>query len=183
MGRICRAACAAAFTLGAAGTMAPALGADTAGAEASSPVTFETPIGPVSCAVDPANPPGPEDITTVPFPRGENITILSIGRILCQTSTLGEVAITGAELPWHLRINAARNRARLHGSRQLALSVKPVSLPSLQCLYQSGAAVGTLGAEGPASVTLTTKRVKLNRAMSNPLCPALGPLSLSVTIP
>jgi hypothetical protein len=149
---------------------------------APGPITFETSIGQVSCGIDPAAEPGPQAIST--FQRGPRLklSILETGALLCQTS-LGEVEVSSAELPWRLNVNTEKGTAALHGGPRLALEARLVELPSVHCLYQAGKATATVLAEEPLSILLSVPKVKLNKRLSNALCPAVGPLSLSVTLP
>jgi hypothetical protein len=63
------------------------------------------------------------------------------------------------------------------------LQAQLVELPNVRCLYQAGHAAATLAQQQPLAVTLSVARVKLNKRMSSPLCPAIGPLSVSLTLP
>jgi hypothetical protein len=146
------------------------------------PITVETSIGQVHCGIDPAAEPGPEAIST--FQKGPRlkISILETGALLCQT-TLGEVEVTSSELPWRLNVNTDKRTAALHGGPRLALEARLVELPSVHCLYQAGKATATVLSAEPLSVLLSVPRVKLNKHLSNALCPAVGPLSVAVTLP
>lgn len=156
--------------------------APSAAFAAPGPITFETSIGPVSCGIDPAAEPGPEAIST--FQRGPHlkVSILETGALLCQT-TLGEVEVTSAELPWRLNVDTGTRTAKLHGAPRLVLEARLVELPSVHCLYQAGKATATVLSEEPLSVVLSVPKVRLNKKLSNALCPAVGPLSVSVTLP
>jgi len=167
---------AAALTL-----LAAALPA-TASADLSEGITIETSAGPVACALDPAHEPGPKAISEAPSRHGQIITVTETGALRCQVPSFGEVEVTGAGLPWTLTLNEKHLTARLKGSRKPALSVAPVALPSLSCLYQTGMVMGTLTLGASPSVNLSIARVRLNRA-SSALCPPLGPLDLNVTLP
>ncbi|HEX4437745.1 MAG TPA: hypothetical protein VH061_13225 [Solirubrobacteraceae bacterium] len=146
------------------------------------PIAFETSIGQVSCGIDPAAEPGPEAIST--FQKGPHlkVSILETGALLCQT-TLGEVEVTSAELPWHLNVNTEKRTAKLRGAPRLVLEARLVELPSIHCLYQAGKATATVLSEEPLSVALSVPRVRLNKHLSSALCPAVEPLSVSVTLP
>jgi hypothetical protein len=149
---------------------------------APDPVTLETSIGQVSCGIDPAAEPGPDAIST--FQRGPHlkVSILETGALLCQT-TLGEVEVTSAELPWRLNVDTEKRTAKLHGDPRLVLEARLVDLPSVHCLYQAGKATATVLSAEPLSIVLSVPRVKLNKHLSNALCPAVGPVSLSLTLP
>jgi hypothetical protein len=154
-------------------------------AAAGEGVTVETPAGPVTCAPDPAHEPGPEAISSTPFAHGEHIAISETGALLCQTSTFGEVEITGTGLPWQLTLNEKTLTARLKGTRKPGLLVQSVALPSLRCAYQAGKVLGTLTPGSPPTVSISATRVRLNKGASTitGLCPALGPLDFDVTLP
>jgi hypothetical protein len=104
------------------------------------------------------------------------------GALLCQT-TLGEVEVTSDQLPWRLNVNTEKRTAALHGGPRLALEAHLVELPSVHCLYQAGKATATVSSTEPLSIVLSVPRVKLNKHLSNALCPAVGPLSVSMTLP
>jgi hypothetical protein len=162
------------------------LGAAVPGATAaglSEGITVETSAGPVTCAPDPEREPGPEAISATPFARGERIAIRETGALRCQIPAFGEVEVTGAGLPWLLTLNEKSLTARLKGTRKPGLLVHPVGLPSLACLYRAGNVLGTIAPGDPLSVSVSVARVRLNKAASSVLCPALGPLSLDLTLP
>jgi hypothetical protein len=160
-----------------------ALAGAAPGVAAAEGIAIETPAGPVTCAPDPAREAGPEAISTAPFARGVTITVHETGALRCQTSTLGEVEITGAGLPWQLTLNEKRLTARLKGTPRPRLLVQSVLLPSLSCLYQAGKVFGTATQGLPPTLSLSVTRVRLNTLASASLCPALGPLSLALTLP
>jgi len=146
-------------------------------------VTIETSAGPVTCAPDPEQAPGAEAISQSPLAHGTKITIQETGSLRCQTSSFGEVAVTGTGLPWTLTLNEKRLTARLKGSRKPGLLVQSVLLPSLACTYQAGKVNGTLAPGTSPSVSVSVPRVRLNTALSSALCPVLGPVDLSLTLP
>lgn len=146
-------------------------------------ITVETSAGPVTCAPDPEHEPGPEAISATPFAHGERIAIRETGALRCQIPTFGEVEVTGAGLPWLLTLNEKTLSARLKGTRRPGLLVHPVGFPSLSCLYQAGKILGTIAPVSPPSVNVSVERVRLNKAASSVLCPALGPLNLELTLP
>ena len=174
-------------SLGVAGAMALLVlvsavpGAAAAGLEEG--ITIETSAGPVTCAPDPAHEPGPDAISATPFARGEHIAISETGSLRCEIPTFGEVELTGAELPWELTLNEKKLTARLKGTRKPAVLITPVGLGSLSCLYQAARVAGTLTAGSSPTVSLSATRVRLNKTASSTLCPALGPLTLSLTLP
>jgi hypothetical protein len=149
---------------------------------APSRITLETSIGQVSCGIDPAAEPGPEAIST--FQRGPHVkvSILETGALLCET-TLGEVEVTSAELPWHLNVNTETRTAKLRGAPRLVLEARLVELPSIHCLYQAGKATAAVLSAEPLSIVLSVPKVRLNKHLSSALCPAVGPLSVSLTLP
>jgi hypothetical protein len=154
-----------------------------AAAEPGEGITIETSEGPVTCAVDPAHEPGPEAITTTPLAHGARIVISETGALRCQTPMFGDVEVTATGLPWRLKLNERHLLARLRGTPKPGLLVKPVLLPSLACVYQAGTTLGTLTAGSQPSLSLTVKRVRLNKRFSSGLCPALGPVDLALTLP
>jgi hypothetical protein len=154
----------------------------TAAADLSEGITIETSAGPVTCAPDPEHEPGPEAISETPFKHGQVLTVTETGALRCQVPSFGEVEVTGAGLPWTLTLNERTLTARLKGTRKPGLSVAPVALPSLSCLYQTGMVMGTLTLGASPSVNLSIARVRLNKA-SSALCPPLGPLNLDVALP
>ncbi|MEA2216652.1 MAG: hypothetical protein QOK19_2213 [Solirubrobacteraceae bacterium] len=145
-------------------------------------VTVETSLGPVTCRIDPAHEPAPQDVTTVTHGSRMRVSILDTGALLCDT-TLGEVEVSGANLPWHLVIDTAGHTAIVHGSPRLALQAQLVALPGVHCLYQAGHTAATLVQQQPLTVALSVARIKLNKRMSNALCPTFGPVSVSLTLP
>lgn len=155
----------------------------TAGAAGINGITFETPVGPVTCAVDTAHEPGPGAISAMPVSHGARITITETGGLRCQTSLIGEVEVTGAGLPWRLTLNEKRLSAKLAGSPRPALLLAPVGLLTLACLYEAGKVTGTVTPGTSPSATIRATRVRLNTKLSSALCPALGPLELSLTLP
>jgi hypothetical protein len=155
----------------------------TAGAVASEGITVETPAGPVTCAPDPANEPGPEAISATPLTHGSRFTVTETGGLRCQTSTFGEVEVSGAGLPWRLTVNEKRLTAKLAGSPRPGLLLTPVGLPILACLYEARKIIGTVSPGTSPTVTLRATHVRLSKEVSNPLCPALGPAELSFTLP
>jgi hypothetical protein len=153
-------------------------------AAASEGITVETPAGPVTCAPDPANEPGPEAISATPFAHGERIVISETGALRCQTSTFGELEVTGTGLPWQATLNERALSAHLKGSPHPGLLVRPVGIPLLSCTYQVGQVRGTLTPGSSPSVSLSVNRVRLNKHVRNiAFCPALGPLNFDVTLP
>jgi hypothetical protein len=165
-----------------AGALLGALAAASAAIAAPVPITLETSSGQVSCGVDPAAEPGPEAISVSQRGVHLKVSILETGALLCQT-TLGEVEVTSTELPWRLNVNTEDRTAKLHGAPRLALEAGLVELPSVHCLYQAGKATATVLSTEPLSIVLSVPRVRLNGKLSNALCPTLGPLSVSVTLP
>lgn len=153
------------------------------GAVPAAGTTIETPAGPVTCAPDPEREPGPGAISTTPFARGLRVAIRETGSLRCAVPSFGEVELTGAGLPWQLTLNENRLTARLKGSRKPGVLLQPVGIPFLSCLYQSNKVLGTLTLSSSPSVNLTATRVRLNTALSNGLCPALGPVSFEITLP
>ncbi|HXD55902.1 MAG TPA: hypothetical protein VN618_14195 [Solirubrobacteraceae bacterium] len=177
-----RGVCVLLAALSALAAGAPGAAAATeqdAGIEA---VTIETSAGPVTCGVDPANRIGPGAVTAVRHGRRELVTILATGAALCESS-LGEVEISGSSLPWRLVLNGRKRKAALHGTPKLALQAQLVALPSVRCVYEAGHATASLIAEQPAAIAASVPRISLDGLVSSPLCPALGPLSFSLTIP
>ncbi len=153
-------------------------------AAASEGITVETPAGPVTCAPDPGAEPGPGAISATPFARGERIAITETGALRCQTSAFGELEVTGVGLPWQLTLNEKTLTAHLKGSPHPGLLVRPVGIPLLSCTYQVGQVLGTLAPGSPPSLSISAKRVRLNRHTSNlAICPPLGPLSFDLTLP
>jgi len=146
-------------------------------------ITIETPAGPVTCAPDPEREPEPEALSTTPFARGLRVAIRETGAFRCAVPELGEVELTGAGLPWQLTLNEKHLTARLKGSRKPGVLLQPVGLPFVSCIYQANKVLGTLSLSGSPSVSVTATRVRLNEALSNGLCPALGPVSLEITLP
>jgi hypothetical protein len=169
------------FGVGAA--IAFALMVGTAPAAQGESITIETSAGPVTCTPDPERAPGPEALSATPFARGLRVAIRETGALRCATPTFGQVELTGAGLPWQLTLNEKRLTARLKGSRKPGILLQPVGLPFLSCLYQANKVLGTVTLGSPPSVSLTATRVQLDRAVSNGLCPALGPVSLEITLP
>lgn len=157
--------------------------ATAAVATASEGITIETSAGPVTCAPDPEHEPGPEAISATPFARGAKIEISETGALRCQTSTFGEVEVTGAGLPWQLTLNEKRLTARLRGSGKPGLLVRSVAIPALACFYEARNVLGTLTSGSSPSVSLSVTHIRLKRASSSALCPALGPLDLALALP
>ena len=146
-------------------------------------ITVETSAGPVTCAPDPERAPGPEAISETPFAHGLIVAIHETGALRCQIPAFGEVELTGAGLPWLLKLNEKRLTARLKGTPRVRVLLQPVGIPFLSCVYQTGKVLGTLTAGTSPSVTLSAARVRLNKGLSSGLCSPLGPLSLDVTLP
>jgi hypothetical protein len=169
------------FCVGAAVALALLAGAVPA-AEGEG-VTIETPAGTVACAPDPEREPGPEALSTMPFARGLRVAIRETGALRCAVPQFGEVELTGAGLPWELTLNEKRLTARLKGSRKPGVLLQPVGIPFVSCLYQANKVLGTLTLSSSPSVSVTATRVRLNKALSNGLCPALGPVSFEITLP
>lgn len=158
--------------------LAPAASAESL----SEGITIETSAGPVTCAPDAELVPGPEALSSTPFAHGTRIAIRETGALRCTTSTLGEVEVAGAGLPWTLVENERRSSVRLKGTPRPGLSVHSVMLPSLRCTYEAGKVLGVLTPGTPPSVSLAAMRVRLNKTLSSALCPALGPVSLQLSL-
>lgn len=176
---LCALACGSLAAVSAAPTTA---GGAPIGFGGLDPVTVETSLGPVTCAIDPAREPEPKDVATVTHGTRLRISIRDTGALLCDAK-LGAVEISGANLPWRLAIDTAAGIATLHGTPRLALQAQLVELPNVRCLYQAGHVAATLAQQQPLAVALSVARIKLNKRMSSPLCPAIGPLSVSLTLP
>lgn len=158
------------------------LAAPSAALAEPGPISFETSIGPVDCGIDPAAEPGPGAISTVQGKAHLKLTILETGALLCQT-TLGEVEVASTDLPWRLNVNTGKLTAKLHGAPRLALEARLVGLGSVRCVYQAGKATATVLSVEPLSVAVEVPKARLNKHLSSSLCPGVGPLSISLTLP
>jgi hypothetical protein len=141
------------------------------GASAATPVTFETPAGPVSCAV-PGEAGWAEVLTTTSL---TNLTaeVVSAGSLRCATTSFGEVEITPAGFPWKLTVNTKNHKAKMNGTKKLILELTVLSLGA-KCVYETGKLTGSLSTETPPVLTVSAPRVKLNTKRSFILCPAGG---------
>jgi hypothetical protein len=168
-------------------TAAMALGAlSAAGARAervewSSPVSFETPAGAVSCPATAQAPDWAEVLTTITA-RRLTAEVLGVGALHCTVPTYGEVEIAAAGFPWHFTASAKTRRGHLRGTRKLILEV---TLPSLGagCVYEAAKVTGSLSSESPPVLSYSAPRVKLNATRSFFLCPAAGSFSGSLPLP
>ena len=153
-------------------------GATAAGLEEG--ITVETSAGPVTCAPDPAHEAGPEAISASPFARGETSRSPKPAPSAARSRRSGKPSSPAPGCLGTLTLNERRLTARLKGSRKPAVLIAPVGLSSLSCLYQAARVAGTLTAGSSPTVTLSATRVRLNKTASSTLCPALGPLTLSL---
>jgi hypothetical protein len=165
--------------------LALALGLVAAGATSATAtsVEFETSLGPVSCG-----PSFPEEGLWAQLQESAGgprvkIDVLGASTLECQTSTLGAVEISGAHFPWRLTVNEQSRQARLKGAGGLVLEARFLALASARCVYQAGKAQGTLSGDTPAVLSLAIRRVKLERKLSNLLCPVLEPVAITIPLP
>ncbi len=146
------------------------------GADAATPTTvsFETPAGPVTCAIP--TEPGWAEVLETSSPTKLTAEVVSARSLRCQTSSYGEVELTGAGFPWILSVKAKNGKARLKGTKKLVLELTVLSLGA-KCVYESGRMTGSLSAGTPPVLNVSAPRVKLNSKRSFFLCPAAGGFS------
>ncbi len=152
-------------------------GASAARIEWSSTITLETPAGPITCGLSPAEEPNWADVVVSSTPRRLSAEILGASSLRCTTSSFGVVQLSGAGFPWHFTLGAKRREARLRGTKKVVLEVTLVSLLGAKCIYETAKLTGSLSSETPPVLSLSAPRVKLNKLRSNALCPTGGGFS------
>ncbi len=143
-------------------------------AAATGTVSFETPAGPVSCAVP--SEAGWADVLTTSSPSLLTAEVLSAGSLRCQTASYGEIELAGAGFPWKLTVSTKNGKAKLRGTKKLVLELTVLSLGA-KCVYEAGKLTGSLSSETPPVLSVSAPRVKLNTRRSFFLCPAAGSFS------
>ena len=151
-----------------------ATGAATASAALPPTITFESPAGPITCAV-PAEPGWANVLVTSSLPT-LTAEVVSAGSLRCETTSYGEVELAGAGFPWKLTVNTSNGKAQLKGTKKLVLELRLLSFGA-KCVYESGKMKGSLSSALPPVLSVSAPHVKLNSKRSFFLCPAVGSFS------
>ncbi len=158
-----------------------AAGAQAERVEWSTPVSFETPAGPVSCAATAQAPDWAEVLTTT-GPRKLTAEVLGASSLRCSVPTYGEVEIAAGGFPWRFIASTKRGEGRLKGTKKLIIEMTLLSIGA-KCVYEATKVTGSLSGQSPLTLSYSAPKVKLNTARSLFLCPSGGSFSGSIALP
>jgi hypothetical protein len=158
-----------------------AAGAQAERVEWSSPVTFETPAGTVSCPATAEAPDWAEVLATV-TPRKLTAEVLGASALHCSIPTYGEVEVAAGGFPWHFVASVKQRDGHLKGTKKLIVEVTLLSVGA-KCVYETSKVTASLSSESPLLLSYSAPKVKLNTALSFILCPSAGSFSGSLPLP
>jgi hypothetical protein len=158
-----------------------ATGAQAERVEWSSPVSFETSAGAVSCAASPEAPLWAEVLATA-TPKKLSAEVLAASPVRCSIPTYGEVEVAAGGFPWRFTASTSKRTGRLKGTKRLIVEVTLLSVGA-KCVYEAASVTGSLSGEAPFTLSYSAPKVRLNTKRSFFLCPAVEGFSGSLPLP